>query len=248
MPRTPSPQRMFETRSHSWREAGLLHQISPGVVRRARWEALLLIPLFIGVVVLCEHREQLLGLRRVRGVHGVRAIQGTLTWLDKPVQIAAAIVLLILGLAIARDLGRAFGPALFRRMEPAMAGTVGFVIRLVTAAVALIVALSLVGVGPGTIALGGAFTAVIVGLAAQQTLGNVIAGTVLLSARPFRVADRIRLQGGQIAGQIEGTVSSLGLLYTTIITDDGPIMVPNSAILNVAVLTGPARGNDGASR
>lgn len=239
MPRTPSPQRMFETRSHSWREAGLLHQISPGAVRRARWEALVLVPLFVGVVVLCEQRRKLLDL----GPKG----HGRLEWLDRPVQIAAAIVLLILGLAIARDLGRAFGPALFRRMEPAMAGTVGFVIRLATAALALIVALSLVGVRPGTIALGGAFTAVIVGLAAQQTLGNVIAGTVLLSARPFRVADRIRLQGGQIAGQIEGTVSSLGLLYTTIVTDDGPIMVPNSAILNVAVLTGPPRG-DGVSR
>ena len=129
-----------------------------------------------------------------------------------------------------------------------MAGTVGFLIRLATAALALIVALSLVGVRPGTIALGGAFTAVIVGLAAQQTLGNVIAGTVLLSARPFRVADRVRLQGGQVAGQIDGTVSSLGLLYTTIVTDDGPIMVPNSAVLNVAVLTRPARAPGGASR
>jgi small conductance mechanosensitive channel len=231
---------MFETRSHSWREAGLLHQISPGVVRRARWEALLLVPLFVGVVVLYEHRRDLLGL----GSRG----HGRLSWLETPVQVAAVIVLLILGLAIARDLGRAFGPALFRRMEPAMAGTVGFVIRLATAALALIVALSLVGVRPGTIALGGAFTAVIVGLAAQQTLGNVIAGTVLLSARPFRVADRVRLQGGQLAGQIEGTVSSLGLLYTTIVTDEGPIMVPNSAVLNVAVLTGPARAHDGASR
>lgn len=231
---------MFETRSHSWREAGLLHQISPGVVRRARWEALLLVPLFIGVVVLYEYRRDLLGL----GPRG----HGSLEWLKTPVQVAAVIVLLILGLAIARDLGRAFGPALFRRMEPAMAGTVGFVIRLVTAALALIVALSLVGVPSGTIALGGAFTAVIVGLAAQQTLGNVIAGIVLLSARPFRVADRVRLQGGQVAGQIEGTVSSLGLLYTTIVTDDGPIMVPNSAVLNVAVLTGPARAHDGASR
>jgi small-conductance mechanosensitive channel len=189
-------------------------------------------------VVLYEYRRNLLGLNLKDG-------SGALSWLETPVQVAAVIVLLILGLAIARDLGRAFGPALFRRMEPAMAGTVGFVIRLATAALALIVALSLVGVRPGTIALGGAFTAVIVGLAAQQTLGNVIAGTVLLSARPFRVADRIRLQGGQIAGQIEGTVSSLGLLYTTIVTDDGPIMVPNSAILNVAVLASPPRGNDG---
>lgn len=232
---------MFETRSQSWREAGLLHQISPGVVRRARREALLLVPLFVGVVVLYEHRRGLLGLTS-KG-------EGALSWLETPVQIAAVIALLILGLAIARDLGRAFGPALFRRMEPAMAGTVGFVIRLVTAALALIVALSLVGVKPGTLALGGAFTAVIVGLAAQQTLGNVIAGTVLLSARPFRVADRIRLQGGTLAGQIDGTVSSLGLLYTTLATDEGMVMVPNSVVLNVAVRTdGPGGNGEAATR
>ena len=75
----------------------------------------------------------------------------------------------------------------------------------------------------------------IFGLAAQQTLGNLIAGTVLLSARPFKVGDRVRLQGGQIAGQIEGVVSSLGLLYTTFASGEDSIMVPNSAVLNVAV-------------
>jgi small-conductance mechanosensitive channel len=223
---------MFETRSQSWREAGLLHQVGPRVVRRARWEALLLLGLFVGVVVLYEHRRDLLGLDE-KG-------HGSLQWLQTPLQIAAVIALLILGWAIARDIGRALGPALFRRLEPAAAGSVGFVIRLATAALALIVAFSLAGVDPRTLALGGAFTAVIVGLAAQQTLGNVIAGTVLLSARPFRVADRIRLQGGQLAGQIDGTVSSLGLLYTTLATDEGLIMVPNSVVLNVAVLAAGA--------
>jgi hypothetical protein len=73
-------------------------------------------------------------------------------------------------------------------------------------------------------------------LAAQQTLGNLIAGTVLLSARPLRVGERVRLQGGPLAGQIEGTVSSLGLLYTTFATGEDSIMVPNSVVLNVAVL------------
>lgn len=219
---------MFETRSQAWSEAGLLHQVSPGAVRRARWEALLLVPLFIGVVVLYENRRSLLGLNK----HG----HGELAWLGTPVDLVTVIVLLILGWAIARDVGRAFGPALFRRLDPAVAGTVGFVIRLATVAMALIVALSIAGVGPRTLALGGAFTAVIVGLAAQQTLGNVIAGTVLLSARPFRVGDRVRLQGGQIAGQIEGTISSLGLLYTTFATEEGMIMVPNSVVLSVAVL------------
>lgn len=219
---------MFETRSEAWSEVGLLPQVSPGAVRRARWHALLLVPLFVGVVVLYENRRDLLGLN----THG----HGNLAWMETPVRLVTVVALLILGWTIARDIGRAFGPALFRRLDPAMAGTVGFVIRLVTVAVALVVALSIAGVDPRTLALGGAFTAVIVGLAAQQTLGNVIAGTVLLSARPFRVGDSVRLQGGPLAGQIEGTVSSLGLLYTTFATNDGAVMVPNSVVLNVAVL------------
>jgi len=222
----------------------IVRQVSPGAVRKARWEALLLVPLFVGVVVLYENRYSLLGLSD-RG-------RGELSWLRTPVNLVTVVALLILGWAIARDLGRAFGPALFRRMDPAMAGTVGFVIRLVTVGVVLVVALSIAGVNPRTLALGGAFTAVIVGLAAQQTLGNVIAGTVLLSARPFRVGDSVRLQGGQIAGQIEGTIGSLGLLYTTFATEEGSIMVPNSVVLSVAVLAKDGRlggdGYDGTTR
>ena len=143
---------------------------------------------------------------------------------------------MILGWAIARDVGRSFGPALFRRLDPGTAGTVGFLIRLATVALALLVALEVAGVEARTLALGGAFTAVIFGLAAQQTLGNLIAGTVLLSARPFRVGERVRLQGGPLAGQLEGTVSSLGLLHTTFAKGDDLIMVPNSVVLNVAIL------------
>jgi small-conductance mechanosensitive channel len=219
---------MFETRSQSWREVGLAHEIDQRVARRARWEALLLGLLFVAVVVAYDHRADLLDRR-------------TLSDVEVPLQVVVVVALLVLGWAIARDAGRSLGPALFRRMEPATAGSVGFLIRLLTAAVALLVALGIAGVNPATLVLGGAFTAVIVGLAAQQTLGNVIAGTVLLSAGPFRVGDRVRLQGGQLAGQIEGVVSSLGLLYTTLITGQGAVMVPNSVVLNVAIVTQRAR-------
>lgn len=229
---------MFETRSQSWEQAGLLHQVSPGAVRRARWHALLLIPLFIGVVVLYEHRDQLIGEHEL-------ARHGALAWLNTPLDLITVAVLLMLGWAIARDVGRAFGPAMFRRMEPAAAGTVGFVMRLITVVVALIVALRIIGVQPRELALGGAFTVVIVGLAAQQTLGNFFAGTILLSARPFRVGDSVRLQGGALAGQIEGTIASLGLLYTTFLTEEGSILVPNSVVLNVAVLARDRLGSDG---
>ena len=93
------------------------------------------------------------------------------------------------------------------------------------------------------VALGGAFTAVIFGLAAQQTLGNLFAGIVLLSARPFRVGERVRMQGGPLAGTVEGVVSSLGLLYTVLANGADQVMVPNSVVLNVAVV--PLREPDG---
>jgi small-conductance mechanosensitive channel len=226
---------MFETRSHAWKEVGLLRQINPRVVKRARLEALLLVPLFVGVVILYDNRVSLLGTR-AHAVHGKPGRLELEPALETPIRVLTVIALMALGWAIARDIGRGLGPPLFRRLDPATAGTVGFLIRLLTICVAFFAALRVAGIEARTLALGGAFTAVIIGLAAQQTLGNLIAGSVLLSARPFRVGERVRLQGGPLAGQIEGTVSSLGLLYTTFATGDDSIMVPNSVVLNVAVL------------
>jgi small conductance mechanosensitive channel len=223
---------MFETRSQAWKDVGLLRQISPRVVRRARIEALVLVPLFVAVVVFYDNRVSLLGAELVHG-HATSHLEEPL---EAIVRFVTVIALVILGWAIARDVGRSFGPALFRRVDPATAGTVGFLIRLATVIVALFVALRIAGIEARTLAVGGAFTAVIFGLAAQQTFGNLVAGTVLLSARPFRVGERVRLQGGQLAGRVEGTVSSLGLLYTTFADGEDSIMVPNSVVLNVAVV------------
>ncbi len=223
---------MFETRSQAWREVGLLRQISPRVVKRARLQVLVLLPVFVGVVFLYDHRFSLLGTAGPQG-HVATSLEEPL---EAVVRVVTVIALVILGWAIARDIGRGLGPPLFRRLEPATAGTVGFLIRLATIVLALVVALRVAGIEPKTLALGTAFTAVIFGLAAQQTLGNLIAGMVLLSARPFKVGERVRLQGGNLAGQVEGTVSSLGLLYTTFATGEDAIMVPNSVVLNVAVL------------
>jgi small-conductance mechanosensitive channel len=152
------------------------------------------------------------------------------------VRIATAVVLVILGWTFARDVGAAVGPDLFRRMAPGTAGTIGFLLRLATILAVTVLALRIAGLTPRTLALGGAFTAVVFGLAAQQTLGNLIAGLVLLSAQPFRVGEMVRLQAGGLAGQTEGVVSSLGLLYTTLARGEDRIMVPNSVVLGAAVV------------
>jgi small conductance mechanosensitive channel len=219
-------KRLLDTQSHSWREAGLARQLSVRAVKRARIQAIVMVPVLIGILVVYGYRDDVFGPEY-----------------ETPVQIATTVVLIVLGWQIARDVGRALGPTLFRRLDPGTAGTVGFLIRLVFVGLAIIVALRVAGLDPRTLAVGGAFTAVIVGLAAQQTLGNLIAGTVLLSARPFRVGERVRLQGGGIAGQIEGIVSSLGLLYTTFAQGEDHVMIPNSVVLNVAIV--PLREPDG---
>src|SRR5450755_3424776 len=225
MPKPPTSrkdlylERMFETRSHAWEKVGLAGQVSRETVGRARRQAVLLSLVLAGVLVAYADREQFFG----RG-------------LDTPVRIATVLALVVLGWALARDIGRAAAPTFFRRMDPATAGTVGFVIRFLTLPITGLAALRIAGLKPQTLAVGGAFTAVVLGLAAQQTLGNLIAGMVLLSARPFRVGERVRLQAGPLAGRTEGVVSSLGLLYTTLARGEDRIMVPNSVVLSAAIV------------
>jgi small conductance mechanosensitive channel len=219
MKENPRVRQMFQTRSHSWREVGLARQLSRQAVKRARLQLAVLLPLMAAVLLVYAYRRDLFGP----------------SW-DTPVRIGTVLALVVLGWQFARDVGRSLGPMLFRRLDPGTAGTVGFLIRLTTILVAFVVAGRIAGVDPRTLAVGGAFTAVVVGLAAQQTLGNLLAGMVLLSARPFRVGDRVRMQGGGLAGTVEGVVSSLGLLYTTLADGDDQIMVPNSVVLSVAIV------------
>jgi small conductance mechanosensitive channel len=218
-------ERMFETRSEAWEAVGLAMNVSHRAVRRARREMIVLVPLLVGVLVVYFDRANLFGL-------GPKKHTAAETWL----QWGTVIALLALGWTVARDIGRAAGPTFFRRMDPGTAGTVGFLIRLATMGITLLVALGVAGVSAGSLVAGSAFTAVVLGLAAQQTLGNLFAGLVLLTARPFRVGERVRLQAGAVAGSAEGVVSSLGLLYTTLARGEDRIMIPNNVVIAAAVV------------
>src|SRR5664279_3468531 len=224
-------ERMFETRSDAWERAGLsVAAPDEKGAKRARQQAVVLVPLLFAVLIAYHERHRILG-EAYKG-HGR---YGSTVW-DTPVQVIAVVALVAIGWTLASAVGKAAGPTFMRRMDPATAGTVGFLIRLVTIGITLLVALSVAGLNPQTLAVGGAFTAVILGLAAQQTLGNVIAGMVLLSARPFRVGERIRLQAGAVGGSVEGIVSALGLLYTTLTRGADKIMIPNNVVLAAVVV------------
>src|SRR2546425_10648175 len=95
------PPKMFETRSQAWREVGLLRQISPRVVKRARLEALVLVPLFVGIVLLYDHRVELFGreVHFYRDAHGVAhpAHKYLEPALDTPITVVTVIAPMILG-------------------------------------------------------------------------------------------------------------------------------------------------------
>jgi small conductance mechanosensitive channel len=239
--------RMFETRSDAWEKVGLSFEVNQKEVKRAQRQAvlwlvlLILVDVALHVVLSNTHRcpDQKVNPGNHCSLLGNWGAYGLAT----PLKIVAGILVLAFGWALARAIGRFVGPTFLRRMDPATAGTFGFLIRLLTVGIALIIGLNVAGASFQSLAVGGAFTAVIVGLAAQQTLGNVIAGMVLLTARPFRVGQRVRLQAGAIGGQIDGTVSSLGLLYTNVLRGAEQVMIPNTAVLAAVVV--PLREPDG---
>lgn len=126
------------------------------------------------------------------------------------------------------------------RTGPSHAGVLRWLVTIIGYVIVLITALGLFAVPVGHLLLGGALTGVIVGIAAQQSLGNIFAGVVLLLARPFSVGDSIRVKSGSLGGSLEGTVSGMGMTYVTLLTEDGPLSLPNSSLLASAV--GPAAG------
>jgi small conductance mechanosensitive channel len=211
-------RRVFETRTQEWQEVGLGAELDRRSATRARRELVVVGALIIGVLVVFNNRHEL--------------FPGA----GRPVRYAAAAALVLLGWALASALARGVAPSLFRRLDPGTAGTVGFLIRLIAIIVVIVAALRLAGLSPAALAVGGAFTAVILGLAAQQTLGNVFAGVVLQTTRPFRVGERVRLQGGPMAGQVEGIVGSLGLFYVTLVDGANRLLIPNSLLLQLAII------------
>jgi small conductance mechanosensitive channel len=212
------PRTGFESRTQVWREAGLGSEIDAAQARRSKRGAAYALVLIAGVLFCFAERKSLFP------GYGLE------------VRIATVALLILLGVALARSLARGAAPALYRRLEPGTAGTVGFLLRLMTIVIATVVALRIAGFPPSALAVGGGFTAVVVGLAAQQVLGNLLAGVVLITNRPFRVGERVKLQAGPLAGQLEGVVGSLGLFYTTLVSGADRIMVPNGVLIQCAVI------------
>lgn len=227
---------MFDTHTHEWAAVGLEQRVSEEAISRSRRRSVVVLALLGGVIAV----NDIFGTYTTRAHVPVgltpRVQIETVTHHRTWVHVLAAIAIGILGWAFSRSFGRAAAPTFFHRMDPSTAGTVGFIVRLAIVAITILGVLGVLGVPLATLAFGGSITAIVLGLAAQQTLGNLFAGMVLLSARPFRVGTRVRLQAGALGGPIDGVVSSLGLLYTQLARGQDVILIPNNVVLSSVVV------------
>ncbi len=113
--------------------------------------------------------------------------------------------------------------------------TVNFLAQLAQIGVWLFAFISYAHLVPALASLGTAWLAsvsvisVIVGFAAQSTLGNLIAGISLLLYRPFKVGDRLQVTAP--TGLETGVVESINLGYTVLKTEGNRrVVIPNSVM------------------
>ena len=86
------------------------------------------------------------------------------------------------------------------------------------------------GVNLGGLLVGAGFLGIVLGMAARQTLGSLIAGFVLMFARPFEIGDWVEI------GNEEGFVTDITIMNTHMRNFDGEyVVVPNDLVANQSI-------------
>ncbi len=147
---------------------------------------------------------------------------------------AAALVLVMAGGYAIVHLSRALGRFVSRQSNAGAGGTIRLVTYGLGYVILIIALLAVLGVSLDHLLIGAGIAGIILGVAAQQSLGNVFAAIVMLFARPFVVGDTIRIRSG-VTGVLDVKVLGTGLTYVTVMSDDGILRVPNSIMLGAGI-------------
>ena len=118
-----------------------------------------------------------------------------------------------------------------------------FLLRAIIWFGGLYLALAELGINLLGVMAGLAVFSLIIGLAIQQTLGNIVNSFMLALDRPFEVGDRIEVEG------VMGTVVSIGILSTKLLTlKEELVVIPNNSLIDSTVINYARGGGDGVAR
>ncbi|OLZ09785.1 mechanosensitive ion channel family protein [Sulfobacillus thermosulfidooxidans] len=159
-----------------------------------------------------------------------------------------ALIVLMIGGAISYLLERYLFQLTSRTLGAKSTTSLRFIIRLLLLFAVILSVLAAFGVGLSSVVFGGAFVTAIIGLAGQTMFGNLIAGIALIIFHPFEVGDRVNIVSSQYPviwptfpheatkPAYSGVVIDITLMYTSVLTDNGPVLAfPNGIIIQAAV-------------
>jgi small conductance mechanosensitive channel len=153
-------------------------------------------------------------------------------------RIVGAILILVLGWIVAKIVRRVLEKTMERaKAEPTIVDFTGRLVYVLLMAFVIVAAISKLGVQTASlVALIGA-AGLAVGLALQGSLGNFAAGVILIIMRPITVGDFVEVHDES------GTVKSISLLYTQLVTRDNKLVfVPNGELMSDNIVNWSALG------
>jgi small-conductance mechanosensitive channel len=160
-------------------------------------------------------------------IHGSSEHKHVIAW-------SAAALLLLAGTVAVRRIAAGLGHLIAQRSTRAAGAAVQLLVSGVGYVILIFCVFAAIGFSAQRLLIGAGLAGVVLGIAAQQSLGNIFASLVLLVARPFGVGDHIRIRSGTL-GVLDVYVVSIGLTYVTVRTDDGELKIPNSVMLAAGI-------------
>jgi small-conductance mechanosensitive channel len=120
-----------------------------------------------------------------------------------------------------------------RTLDPAVATRYRVLRRSIFSSIVFIGIMSALLVIPqvraiaGGILASGAVLGLVIGFAAQRTVGNYIAGILIALSQPLRLGDEVEVEGGR------GVVEEIGLTYTWVrLPNDDRLVIPNEKLVS----------------
>ena len=152
--------------------------------------------------------------------------------LDCALRVLGVILVLWIGLAIAKKLANKFKDTkAAQKMDPTARSVVANLILWALRIVVIAMICGILNIPSASIVAILGSLGLAIGLAVQGGLSNIAGGIMIVLFRPFKVGDTINTQG------YVGTVTDISLFYTTLDTPDNNVVVlPNGSLMNAAVL------------
>ena len=117
------------------------------------------------------------------------------------------------------------------------AETVRILIKIIGAIIVISIIISYLSQDPIIAASIGTITAIVIGFASQNILGNLISGLYLAITRPFRIGEKVTVFGNT------GIIYDIGLLYSTLRTEEGDIILaPNTQMISTTIIIRNSKG------